>query len=105
MRFQDKIAIGLQATGATPSAAYSAAKAGACADQEPRDRAGALQDTRERDCTRCHRDAGVQYLLDARAVAAVLPTFNAMRPEGVSMLRLVSTVCWLPMTYSFGIAA
>jgi NAD(P)-dependent dehydrogenase (short-subunit alcohol dehydrogenase family) len=28
MRFQDKIAIGLQAIGATPSAAYSAAKAG-----------------------------------------------------------------------------
>src|SRR5215468_4588267 len=28
-----------------------------------------------------------------------------MRPEGVSMRRLVSTVCWLPMTYSFGIAA
>src|SRR3984893_3620706 len=29
----------------------------------------------------------------------------AYRPEGVSMLRLVSAVCWLPMTYSFGIAA
>jgi hypothetical protein len=28
MRFQDKIAIGLRATGATPPAAYSAAKAG-----------------------------------------------------------------------------
>jgi hypothetical protein len=28
MRFQDKVAIGLQAIGATPSAAYSAAKAG-----------------------------------------------------------------------------
>src|SRR5262249_55181752 len=52
----------------------------ACADQEPRDRARALQDPCERDCTRCHRDAGVQYLLDARAVAAVLPTFNAMHP-------------------------
>ena len=38
---------------ATPSAAYSAAKARyACADQEPRDRARALQDPCERDCTR-----------------------------------------------------
>src|SRR5215471_8381244 len=38
---------------ATPSAAYSAAKARyACADQEPRDRARALQDPCERDFTR-----------------------------------------------------
>jgi NAD(P)-dependent dehydrogenase (short-subunit alcohol dehydrogenase family) len=38
---------------------------GACAGQESRDRAGARQDPRERDCTRCDRDAGVQHVPDA----------------------------------------
>ena len=32
-------------------------------------------------------------------VPGVAIDISAMRPEGVSMLRLVSTVCWLPMTY------
>ena len=39
----------------------------ACADQEPGDRAGPLQNPRERDRTRCDRDASVQHVPDAQA--------------------------------------
>jgi NAD(P)-dependent dehydrogenase (short-subunit alcohol dehydrogenase family) len=57
----------LQAIGATPSAAYSAAKAGVHAlTKEPGDRASSLQNPRERDRTRCDRDASVQHVPDAR---------------------------------------
>jgi NAD(P)-dependent dehydrogenase (short-subunit alcohol dehydrogenase family) len=49
----------LQAIGATPSAAYSAA--------ESRHRAGARQHSRECDRTRRDRDAGVQHLPHGRA--------------------------------------
>ena len=58
----------LQAIGATPSSAYSAAKAGVHAlTQESRDRIGAVQDPRECDRARCDRDAGLQYVPLARA--------------------------------------
>ncbi len=67
MRFQDKIAIGLQAIGATPSAAYSAAKAGRHA--LTKNLASELAPYKKRVnaiAPRCHRDAGVQYLPDPR---------------------------------------
>ena len=63
MRFQDKIAIVLQAIGATPSAA----KAGGHA--LTKNLASELAPYKKRVnaiAPRCHRDAGVQYLPDSR---------------------------------------
>lgn len=58
----------LQAIGATPLGCLLGRESGrACADQEPGDRAGSLQNPRERDRTRCDRNTSVQHVPDARA--------------------------------------